>query len=74
MPGYVFQRLCHGLLVLWGVSVIVFLLMHLSGDPATVLLPLDTPPEEVEAFRHKMGLDRPLPIQYLFFVDRKSVV
>jgi peptide/nickel transport system permease protein len=70
MPGYVFQRLCHGLLVLWGVSVIVFLLMHLSGDPATVLLPLDTPPEEIEAFRHKMGLDRPLPIQYLFFVSR----
>ncbi len=70
MLSYVLQRLCHGLLVLWGVSVIVFLLMHLSGDPATVLLPLDTPPEEVEAFRHKMGLDRPLPIQYLLFVSR----
>lgn len=70
MLRYALQRLLHGLVVLWGVSVIVFLLMHLSGDPATVLLPLDTPPEEVAAFRHKMGLDRPLPVQYFFFLSR----
>ncbi|MCX7680877.1 MAG: ABC transporter permease [Anaerolineae bacterium] len=70
MLRYVLQRLLHGLMVLWGVSVIVFLLMHLSGDPAAVLLPLDTPPEEVAAFRRQMGLDRPLPVQYLFFLSR----
>jgi len=52
------------------VSIIVFSLMHLAGDPVAVLLPLDTPPEQIEAFRHEMGLDRPLPVQYLSFMSR----
>jgi peptide/nickel transport system permease protein len=52
------------------VSIIVFFLMHLAGDPAAVLLPLDTPPEQIEAFRKEMGFDRPLPIQYLHFLSR----
>jgi ABC-type dipeptide/oligopeptide/nickel transport system permease component len=58
------------MVVLLGVSVIVFLLMHLGGDPVAVLLPLDTPPEQVAAFRHAMGFDRPLPVQYVYFLSR----
>jgi len=64
------RRALHGVLVLFGVSVIVFLLMHLGGDPVAVLLPLDTPPEQIEAFRQEMGFDRPLPVQYLHFLSR----
>ncbi len=70
MGTYLARRALHGVIVLLGVSVIVFLLMHLSGDPVAVLLPLDTPPEQIEAFRHEMGFDRPLPIQYLIFLSR----
>jgi len=70
MGTYMLRRLLHGVLVLFGVSVIVFLLMHLSGDPVAVLLPLDTPPEQIEAFRHKMGFDQPLPVQYFLFLSR----
>lgn len=70
MGRYIASRAVHGVVVLFGVSVVVFLLMHLSGDPVAVLLPLDTPPEQVEAFRHKMGFDRPLPVQYVMFVSR----
>jgi len=70
MGTYMVRRLLHGLVVLFGVSVIVFLLMHLGGDPVAVLLPLDTPPEQIEAFRHEMGFDRPLPVQYFFFLSR----
>jgi ABC-type dipeptide/oligopeptide/nickel transport system permease component len=44
--------------------------MHLAGDPVAVLLPLDAPPEQVEAFRHEMGFDRPLPVQYFYFMSR----
>jgi peptide/nickel transport system permease protein len=44
--------------------------MHLGGDPVAVLLPLDAPPEQVEAFRHEMGFDRPLPVQYFYFLSR----
>jgi ABC-type dipeptide/oligopeptide/nickel transport system permease component len=70
MGTYIARRAVHGVIVLFGVSMIVFLLMHLSGDPVAVLLPLDTPPEQVEAFRHEMGFDRPLPVQYVMFLSR----
>jgi peptide/nickel transport system permease protein len=52
------------------VSIIVFLLMHLGGDPVAVLLPLDTPPEQIEAFREEMGFNRPVPVQYFYFLSR----
>jgi peptide/nickel transport system permease protein len=67
---YVAQRLLYGLLVLLGVSIVVFGLTWLTGDPTSVLLPIDTPPDQVAAFRHTMGLDEPLPIQYLSFLGR----
>jgi peptide/nickel transport system permease protein len=70
MGTYIIRRVLHGILVLFGVSVIVFLLMHLGGDPVAVLLPLDAPPEQIEAFRHEMGFDRPLPVQYFYFFSR----
>ena len=66
---YVFQRLLQGLLVLLGVTTIVFALTFVAGDPASTLAPLDTTPAELEAFRHNMGLDRPVPVQYLDFLS-----
>ena len=70
MGRYIARRAVHGVIVLFGVSIIVFLLMHLAGDPVAVLLPLDTPPEQIEAFREEMGFNRPLPIQYFYFLSR----
>jgi peptide/nickel transport system permease protein len=70
MGTYILRRILHGVLVLFGVSIIVFLLMHLGGDPVAVLLPLDAPPEQVEAFREEMGFNRPLPVQYFYFLSR----
>jgi peptide/nickel transport system permease protein len=70
MGTYILRRFLHGLVVVLGVSIVVFLLTHLGGDPAAVLLPLDTPPEDVEAFRREMGFDRPLPVQYVRFLSR----
>lgn len=67
---YLLQRLVQGLLVLLGVTTIVFALTFLSGDPATTLAPLNTTPEELELFRHRMGLDRPVPVQYADFLSR----
>ena len=65
---YLFQRLVQGLLVLLGVTTIVFALTFVAGDPASTLAPLDTTPAELEQFRHNMGLDRPVPVQYLDFL------
>lgn len=70
MFRYIVQRLLLGILVLLGVSVTVFGLTFLGGDPARALLPLNTDPEDVELFRHKAGLDQPVPVQYVNFLSR----
>jgi len=67
---YILGRLIHGVFVLLGVSIIVFGLTWLTGDPASVLLPLNTPPDQVQVFRHNMGLDQPPPVQYALFLGR----
>src|SRR5438128_7928114 len=67
---YIVTRLLHGVFVLLGVSLVVFGLTWLTGDPASVLLPLNTPPDQVDVFRHNMGLDQPVPIQYAAFMGR----
>jgi len=46
----------------------VFMILHLSGDPTSLMLPLEATPEDVERFRHIMGFDRPLISQYLDFL------
>lgn len=68
MIGYLVQRLAHLVWVLLAVSVLVFLLIHLSGDPVRLLTPLDARPEDVERVRRLYGLDQPLPVQYLRFL------
>ncbi len=68
--SYLAQRLLHGAGVVLGVSVIVFGLTWLRGDPTSVLVPLNTPPAEMERLRHDLGLDRPLPVQYVEFLGR----
>jgi peptide/nickel transport system permease protein len=67
---YIARRLAHGVMVLFGISIIVFGLTWLTGDPASVLMPINTPPEQVENFRRTMGLDRPAPVQYVAFLQR----
>jgi ABC-type dipeptide/oligopeptide/nickel transport system permease component len=68
--SYLAQRLIHGAFVLVGVTAVVFGLTFLTGDPASVLVPLNTSREEMDRFRHQMGLDRPVPVQYVAFLGR----
>ena len=58
--------------VLFGVTVLVFLILHLiPGDPAQILLFGSRPtPAQIAGLRHQLGLDQPLPIQYLLYVER----
>ena len=60
--------------VILGVTTVVFGLTFLSGDPASVLVPLNTSQDEVDRFRHDMGLDRPVPVQYVEFLQRAQPV
>ena len=66
MGRYVLRRLVLALPVLLGVSVAVFLMIELvPGDPATVLAGDTASADQVERIRHELGLDQPLPVQYL---------
>lgn len=70
----VIKRLIHLLFVLLGVSLITFSLMHLApGDPAEIMLRADgvqPTREAVEALRQSLGLDAPLPVQYIEWLGR----
>ncbi|HKC08013.1 MAG TPA: nickel ABC transporter permease [Methylomirabilota bacterium] len=68
MRSYLLRRLWQSLLVLFGVSVVVFLILHLTGDPAALLLPPDATAEDIARFRTAMGFDDPVAVQYLRFL------
>src|SRR5947209_7132444 len=65
MGQYVLRRLLAAIPVAVGVATIVFLITHLSGDPVDIMLGPSAPPEAREALRHQLGLDHPLPVQYV---------
>ncbi|MFJ9517380.1 ABC transporter permease [Kitasatospora sp. NPDC101801] len=66
MRTFLRRRLPSGLLVLLAASFLIFLILRLiPGDPATSLAGPDAGPETVEAIRARLGLDQPLPAQYL---------
>jgi len=67
MPGYLLRRAAQGVLVLVGVSAIVFVLTRLSGDPVALLLPERASPQEIAALRDRLGLNDPLPVQFVRF-------
>jgi peptide/nickel transport system permease protein len=73
MVRYIFRRLFYGILVLWGVASVVFFLFNiLPGDPARMLMGQRTDVSSVEAIKKDLGLDKPLVVQYLNFLNDLS--
>ncbi|WP_458699821.1 ABC transporter permease [Sulfurospirillum sp. 1307] len=71
MFSYIIKRLMWSVPTLFGVSLLVFLMVHLSpGDPAITLLGDHANKESVEKLREEMGLNKPLYEQYFIFVKR----
>ena len=69
MPAYLVQRLGSALLVMFGVVSLVFLLIHLiPGDPIEVMLGESASGADREALRAALGLNQPLPVQYLDYL------
>ena len=67
MGKYILRRLVMSVPVMIGVSIVAFLIMHLTpGDPAQLLAGPDATIEDVQ--RDRFGLDEPLPVQYVQFV------
>jgi peptide/nickel transport system permease protein len=55
-----------------GVSLVVFALVHLSGDPVLLMVSSDAPPDVVATTRHALGFDRPLREQFADYVTRAA--
>jgi len=66
MTQYIVRRILAIIPVLFGISVLVFALVHLiPGDVAQILLGTQATDEQIETLRRTFGLDRPLPVQYV---------
>ncbi len=69
MGRYIARRAVWVIMVLLGVSVLTFIVMHLTpGDPAQILLGPMATPEETARLRQELGLDRPLAVQYVVWL------
>ncbi len=72
MISYIIRRLLHVFPILLGVALVFFLLFNVIGGQDRFLYNLlpqkSRTTEQIEFYRHKYGLDRPLPVQYLEFV------
>lgn len=70
MQKFLLRRLFYSIFVLLGLSLIVFLLARLSGDPTALMLPIDATAEDEAVMRAYLGLDKPLLLQYTDFLTR----
>jgi peptide/nickel transport system permease protein len=68
MQRYIIMRVGHALLALLAISIIIFSLTRITGDPVDVLLPEDATADEIERARALWGLDRPLHEQYIKYM------
>jgi peptide/nickel transport system permease protein len=69
--GYIVRRIGQSIIVILGVTVLVFILRHLlPGSIARAILGIRATPVAVAAFNRQYGLDHPLPLQYLAFLDQ----
>jgi len=68
MTSYLTKRLIHSVIIIIGISLAVFMLARLTGDPVSLMVGFDTSKEDREILRKEMGLDRPLFVQYALFL------
>ena len=68
MGVYLLRRLSQTIIVFLVITVIVFAMLHASGDPVELLLPQDATEQDALILRQTLGLDKPLPVQYFVFL------
>lgn len=75
MVNFIVRRLAYGVLVLWGVVTLIFLIFNSKpGDPARMMGGQRATPEVIEAIKKDLGLDLPLFKQYLLYINDLSVL
>lgn len=66
--SYLLQRTLYAVFVIATVSVVVFVLVRLTGDPAVLMAPPNSTKEDIDLLRHQLGFDAPLHVQYVRYV------
>ena len=69
MQRYIIRRAGEAALALFVLSIIIFLMVRLTGDPALLMLPPDAGIEALEDLQQAMGTDKPLIVQYGLFIN-----
>ena len=65
MGAFIIRRLILSLVVIWIVTILSFLLVHIiPGDPAAIMLGAEASQEQIDTLRHELLLDQPLVVQY----------
>lgn len=73
MYRHFLSKLAQSLVLLFGVLFLVFMMVRVTGDPATLMMSREASPEQIEEFREKMGFNDPLLTQFGRFI-REAVV
>jgi peptide/nickel transport system permease protein len=68
--AYLARQLVQLVVVVVGISILSFAILHVIGDPVLLLLPQNAGKEEFERYRHLLGLDQPIWVQYWKFASR----
>jgi peptide/nickel transport system permease protein len=68
MVSYIARSLLQAIAVALGIATLTFLILHLSGDPTSLLLPPQATKEDIRVLRESMGFNRPLHEQYASFM------
>lgn len=68
--GFLINRILQAVICILGVSVIIFSITHLIGDPVQLLMPAEASEADRLAYRKAMGLDRSVVEQYFLFLSK----
>ncbi len=70
MKRYILKRIGQGFVCLLGVTIVIFFLTRISGDPVLLMIPPEATQEDIQQMRQVLGLDKPMHIQYAKFISR----
>ena len=75
MQRYLFRRLIFSIFAIFATITLTFAFMRaLPGDPITTMVGNEGDPESIEIIKARLGLDRPVPIQYLYYLTAMSTL
>jgi ABC-type dipeptide/oligopeptide/nickel transport system permease component len=69
MKRYILRRLFLGVVVIWMVSIFIFLATRIGPDPVLMMASASATEEDLNALRKRFALDKPLPVQYCIFAS-----